>query len=142
VLGIAFIQAEAARAQDHVFPVRGPHWERGPIGEFGAPRSGGRRHEGFDIVARCGTPVVAARGGRVVKNVYDPVLYGNLVIVRNHRVHRDYWYAHLAHRSRAHGRVQTGQRIGRVGASGNARTVGCHLHFEIRVRGRPINPAP
>src|SRR3954466_2836238 len=106
VVGIAFIQAEAASAQNHAFPVRGPHWDRGPIGHFGAPRSGGRTHQGLDIMARCGTPVVAARRGRVVKNIYDPVLYGYLVIVRNHGLHRDYWYAHLAHRSRVHGRVK------------------------------------
>ena len=49
---------EASRAPNggleyfsHVFPVAGAHWARGPIGEFGAPRSGGRTHEGFDIVA-------------------------------------------------------------------------------------------
>ena len=38
---------------------------RGAIGEFGAPRSGGRTHEGFDIVAPCGAGLVAVRGGRV-----------------------------------------------------------------------------
>src|SRR4051812_21370689 len=128
----------------HYFPVRGPHWERGAIGRFGAPRSGGRTHEGFDVVAACGTPLAAARGGRVVKNVYDPVLYGNLLIVRNRATRRDYWYAHLAQRSRLHRgtRVRTGERIGRVGATGNARTVGCHLHFEIHSRGRATDPAP
>jgi hypothetical protein len=40
----------------HVFPVRGPHGERGPVGEFGAPRDGGRIHEGFDILAACEWP--------------------------------------------------------------------------------------
>ncbi len=128
----------------HFFPVRGPHSERGAIGLFGAPRSGGRTHEGFDVVAGCGAPLAAARGGRVVKNVYDPVLYGNLLIVRGRKSHRDYWYAHLAQRSRFRrgARVRTGQRIGVVGATGNARTVGCHLHFEIHSRGRPIDPGP
>jgi murein DD-endopeptidase MepM/ murein hydrolase activator NlpD len=38
--------------------------------------------------------------------------------------------------------VRTGQRIGVVGATGNARSVGCHLHFEIHSRGRPIDPEP
>jgi len=128
----------------HYFPVRGPHSERGAIGLFGAPRSGGRTHEGFDVVAACGTPLAAARGGRVIKNVYDPVLYGNLLIVRGRASHRDYWYAHLAQRSRFRrgARVRTGERIGVVGATGNARTVGCHLHFEIHSRGRPIDPEP
>jgi Peptidase family M23 len=128
----------------HYYPVRGPHWTRGPTGEFGAPRSGGRRHEGFDVAAACGTPLVAARAGRVKRNTYDPVLYGHLLIVHGRKSHRDYWYAHLAHRSRLRrgSTVRTGQRIGRVGASGNARTVGCHLHFEIHSRGRPIDPKP
>jgi hypothetical protein len=49
----------------HVFPVRGPHGERGPVGEFGAPRDGGRIHEGFDILAACGTELRgSARWGR------------------------------------------------------------------------------
>jgi len=38
--------------------------------------------------------------------------------------------------------VHTGQRIGSVGKTGNARTVGCHLHFEIHLRGQPIDPEP
>lgn len=37
-------------------------------------------------------------------------------------------------------RVLTGQRIGSVGATGNARTIGCHLHFQIVSRGRPVDP--
>jgi murein DD-endopeptidase MepM/ murein hydrolase activator NlpD len=52
---------------DHVFPVQGPHWRRGYIGEFSAPRSGGRVHEGFDVVAACRTPLVAAATGRVLR---------------------------------------------------------------------------
>jgi murein DD-endopeptidase MepM/ murein hydrolase activator NlpD len=128
----------------HVYPVRGAHSFRGAIGLFGAPRNGGRRHEGFDIDARCGTPVVAARGGRVRVRRFDPVLYGNLVIVRGARERRDYWYAHLRSPSplRAGARVKTGDRIGRVGATGNARSVGCHLHFETRGPGGPFDPLP
>jgi murein DD-endopeptidase MepM/ murein hydrolase activator NlpD len=63
----------AAEFHGHVFPVQGPHWTRGAIGDFGAPRDGGRTHEGFDIVAACGTPIVAVRGGRVRSTGYDPV---------------------------------------------------------------------
>jgi murein DD-endopeptidase MepM/ murein hydrolase activator NlpD len=130
--------------RSHVYPIRGPHADRGPIGAFGVGRSGGRRHEGFDVDAACGTAVVAARGGVVTRADYDPVLYGNLVIIRGERTRRDYWYAHLARtpRLRPGDRVRTGTRIGSIGATGNARTVGCHLHFEIRARGVPIDPAP
>ena len=130
--------------RSHVYPVRGPHADRGAIGSFGVARNGGRRHEGFDVNSPCGTPVVAARGGRVVRAGYDPVLYGNVVIVRGERTQRDYWYSHLKHatRLRVGDQVLTAQRIGSIGATGNARTIGCHLHFEIHSRGKPIDPAP
>lgn len=128
----------------HVHPVRGPHADRGPIGRFGVGRSGGRRHEGFDVDAPCRTPVVAARGGVVTRADHDPVLYGNVVVIRGAHTQRDYWYSHLLRRPRLKvgDRVATGRRIGSIGATGNARTIGCHLHFEIRRRGRPIDPAP
>ncbi len=132
------------RFHSHIYPIRGPHADRGPIGAFGVGRNGGRTHQGFDVNAACGTKLVAARGGRVIRSDYDPVLYGNVVIVRGERTQRDYWYSHLERPSalRVGDRVRTGGRIGRVGATGNARTVGCHLHFEIRRRGVPIDPAP
>ena len=137
-------QAGALTLRSHIFPIRGPHADRGPIGAFGVGRSGGRRHNGFDVNAACGTPLVAARAGRVRRRGYDPVLYGNYVIIRGRLTQRDYWYVHLRRPSpvRVGQRVSTGQRIGRVGATGNARTIGCHLHFELRVRGRPIDPRP
>lgn len=127
----------------YVYPVRGSHRDRGGIGVFGAPRSGGRTHQGYDVDAACGTPLAAARAGRVVRRVYDPLLYGNLVVIRAAATRRDLWYAHMSRVSVRRGeRVRTGQRIGRVGATGNARYVGCELHFEIRERGRPIDPRP
>jgi murein DD-endopeptidase MepM/ murein hydrolase activator NlpD len=128
----------------HIYPIRGPHADRGPIGAFGVPRNGGRTHQGFDVNAACGTKLVAARGGKVVRSDYDPVLYGNVVIVRGDHTRRDYWYAHLQRASplRVGDHVRTGGRIGRIGATGNARTIGCHLHFEIRKHGVPIDPAP
>jgi murein DD-endopeptidase MepM/ murein hydrolase activator NlpD len=128
----------------HVFPVAGPHWTRGAIGEFGAPRSGRRTHEGFDVVASCGTPLVSARGGRVRRAGFDPVLYGNYLLIHGEGERRSYFYAHLRRPARVDrgDRVLTGQRVGAVGDTGNARTVGCHLHFEIHVLGRPIDPEP
>jgi murein DD-endopeptidase MepM/ murein hydrolase activator NlpD len=128
----------------HVFPVLGPHWTRGPIGEFGAPRSSGRIHEGFDIVAACRTPLVAVATGRVRSSGFDPVLYGNYLLVHGQGEHRSYFYAHLRRPAAMHRgeRVFAGQRVGAVGDTGNARAVGCHLHFEIHVDGHPIDPAP
>jgi murein DD-endopeptidase MepM/ murein hydrolase activator NlpD len=128
----------------HAYPVAGPHWTRGAIGGFGAPRSGGRTHEGFDIVADCGVPLVAAVSGRVRRTGYDPVLYGNYLLIHGAGERRSYFYAHLRRpASVRHGeRVFAGERVGAVGKTGNARTVGCHLHFEIHVRGRPVDPEP
>jgi murein DD-endopeptidase MepM/ murein hydrolase activator NlpD len=124
--------------------VRGPHWTRGFIGEFGAPRSGGRVHEGFDIVAPCRTPLVAAAAGRVLRTGYDPVLYGNFLLIHGQGEQRSYFYAHLVRPAPVYrgDRVWPGERVGAVGATGNARTIGCHLHFEIHDHGHPINPEP
>jgi murein DD-endopeptidase MepM/ murein hydrolase activator NlpD len=128
----------------HIYPVRGPHWYRGPIGDFGAPRSGGRTHEGFDIMAACGTRLDAARGGRVVKRGYDPQLYGNFVLIDGRKTPVSYFYAHLRHPASVGkgDRVHTAERIGEVGKTGNARTVGCHLHFEMHLHGHPFDPEP
>ena len=140
--------AEAGSQADHrppqIFPVRGPHWTRGPVGDFGALRSGGRKHEGFDVVAACGTKLVAARGGRVLQNDFDPLLDGNEVLIHARGTGRNYRYSHLRKPSivEVGEIVRTGQRIGSVGQTGNARFVGCHLHFEMRVHGRAIDPEP
>jgi murein DD-endopeptidase MepM/ murein hydrolase activator NlpD len=117
---------------------------RGYIGEFGAPRSGGRTHEGFDIVAACGTELVAVANGRVLRTGYDPVLYGNYVLIHGEGESRSYFYAHLPRPPPVHRgeRVWEGERVGAVGETGNAISIGCHLHFEIHVHGIPIDPAP
>jgi murein DD-endopeptidase MepM/ murein hydrolase activator NlpD len=142
--GGAMRSAGRFRLRTHVHPVAGPHGTRGAIGEFGAPRSGGRVHEGFDITADCGTRLLAARGGSVEKAGYDPVLYGNFVLIDGRKTDQDYFYAHLIGRPAVDrgDRVRTGQLVGRVGQTGNAATTPCHLHFEIRVRGRPVDPEP
>lgn len=128
----------------HVFPVLGPHGTRGAIGEFGAPRSGGRWHEGFDIVAACGAPLVAVRGGRVLRTGYDPVLYGNYLLIHGEGEERSYFYAHMPRPAlvRRGQSVYTGEPVGFVGKTGDARATACHLHFEVHVHGRPIDPEP
>ena len=137
-------EAGSVELHRHFFPARGPHGTRGPVGDFGALRNGGRRHKGFDVVARCGTPLAAAATGTVVKRAYDARLDGNYVVIRGLGERRKYWYAHMVHPS-THQQgdlVHVGQIVGYVGKTGNARTVGCHLHFEIHVGGRPVNPEP
>jgi murein DD-endopeptidase MepM/ murein hydrolase activator NlpD len=126
------------------FPVRGPHGTRGPVGDFNAPRDGGRRHKGFDVTAACGTPLAAARTGTVIERKFDRRLDGNYIVIKGVGERRQYLYAHMVHPSRFEvgDLVHVGQIVGQVGQTGNARTVGCHLHFEIHRRGRPINPEP
>ena len=139
-----FYRNGAATYYGHVFPVQGPHGTRGPIGEFGAPRDGGRIHEGFDITAACWTPLVAVRNGRVLQQGYDPVLYGNYLLIHGEGEDRSYFYAHMPRHASVHRgeRVYAGERVGAVGETGNAITVGCHLHFEIHVDGQPVDPEP
>ena len=132
------------RLSGHFFPVRGPHWERGWLGLFGAPRSGRRVHEGYDVMTRCGTPLAAVRAGKVISRGYDPVLYGHYLRITGARERRSYFYAHLR-KPALPGlgeRVETGEIVGKVGVTGNAAGTGCHLHFEIRSRGREIDPRP
>jgi murein DD-endopeptidase MepM/ murein hydrolase activator NlpD len=136
------------RLRDGKFPIRGSHDYGGSLQRFGAPRSGGRVHEGQDVFSPCGTRVVAARGGRVQARGFDPVLYGNWLVIDARGTKTDYRYAHLAHPASAHQgeRIRTGERIGRIGKTGNARTVGCQLHLEAWPHGwhggRPADPLP
>ena len=132
------------RLHGHVFPVDGSHGTRGPIGSFGAPRNGGRVHEGFDITGACGTPLVVARGGKVAKVGYDPALYGNFVLINGRKTNESYFYAHLIAPSplRKGDHVKTGAGVGRIGQTGNAAGTPCHLHFELRRHGTPVDPEP
>ncbi len=107
------------------FPVLGPV----SYGEFGASFGGGRGHMGHDVLAECGTPVVAARTGTVVENKYEGAA-GNYVVVET-LSGRSNVYMHLEEPSpKATGRlVLAGERLGRVGRTGAASA--CHLHFEL-----------
>jgi murein DD-endopeptidase MepM/ murein hydrolase activator NlpD len=117
---------------------------RGYIGEFGAPRSGGRTHEGFDVTAACGTALVAPRSSTVLKSAFDPELKGYYVVLKGRAERRTYLYAHLMRPAavRVGQKLRAGRRIGSVGQTGNAWTTPCHLHFEVRSRGRLMDPAP
>ena len=128
----------------HVFPVQGPHGIRGAVGEYHASRNGGRIHEGFDVTAACGTELVAVRNGRVQRAGYDPVLYGNFVLIHGEGERRSYFYAHMPRPAlvRRGETVWEGERVGAVGETGNAVGTGCHLHFEIHAAGVPIDPVP
>jgi murein DD-endopeptidase MepM/ murein hydrolase activator NlpD len=137
-------EAGSVTLHGHFFPVRGPHGTRGAVGEFNAPRNGGRRHKGFDVTGTCGTPLAAARTGTVVERAYDRRLDGNFVVIRGLGERRKYLYAHMVHPSPLHrgDEVHVGQIVGKIGRTGNAGSTPCHLHFEIHLGGRPIDPKP
>ena len=101
-----------------VVPINGPHdLGRSPTNGFG----GGRGHLGQDMFAACGTPVVASQGGKIRKAGYHPV-GGNFIVLTEKDTGLDAVYMHLAHRPRLHTHetVETDQRIGSVGDTGNA----------------------
>ncbi|NJB86017.1 murein DD-endopeptidase MepM/ murein hydrolase activator NlpD [Lewinella marina] len=118
-----------------LFPVAGRDADN--IGSFwGDRRDGGRRrHEGNDIFAPRGTPVVAAAKGRVAR-VQDGGLGGKTIWLRDRDRRLNYYYAHLDTQLVRRGqRVSRGDTIARVGNTGNARTTPPHLHFGIYGNG-------
>lgn len=87
---------------------------------------------------------MAVRNGRVLRRGFDPVLYGNYLLIHGAGERRSYFYAHLVRPAAAWRgeQVLEGERVGAVGETGNAVGTGCHLHFEIHVSGEPVNPEP
>jgi murein DD-endopeptidase MepM/ murein hydrolase activator NlpD len=111
---------------------------------FGAERDGGRRdHHGIDIFAPRGTPALASADG-YVRSTQPTNLGGNVVWIFDERRNQNLYYAHLDSAAVVVGEfVKTGDTIGFVGNTGNARTTNPHLHFGIYRRGRgPIDPFP
>ncbi len=132
----------------HVFPVRGPYDFGGPDGRFGAGRTG-HIHQGQDMAAAEGTPVVAPFAGTVKAVRYQAEGAGHYVVLHGAGEDRDYVFMHLVAGSTL---VQVGQTVGagqalaQVGNTG--RSFGAHLHFEVWVGGgwytggHPIDPLP
>jgi murein DD-endopeptidase MepM/ murein hydrolase activator NlpD len=112
-----------------VFPIRGAHSYGMSAGRFGAGRAG-HTHQGQDVFAKCGTPLVAARGGTVRWKAYHSAA-GNYLVINSAGTGVDTTYMHLREPSplQKGQKVYTGQLIGYVGDTGDA--VGCHLHFEM-----------
>ena len=107
--------------------------------DWGFPRSGGRFHEGNDLFAPRGTPIVAPVGGILHQVVGD--IGGYQFNLEGNDGHL-YIGSHMD-RFAADGRVQAGDVIGYVGDSGNAMGSRPHLHFEIHADGEdPVNPYP
>jgi murein DD-endopeptidase MepM/ murein hydrolase activator NlpD len=131
VLG-ALIAAPASAMQQYRFPLNGPHsYGDLAVTGFGAKRANGSIHLGQDVIANCGTPVVAAHSG-FVKSAGYSAGYGFYVVIRGKGTRFDFVYGHMKGRSwaRRKDRVKAGQRIGSVGQTGSDSGV-CHLHFEL-----------
>lgn len=120
-----------------VCPVAGPSRF---VADFAVARGGGRRHDGVDLVAPRGTPVVASVGGHIrdASNRMGGLAYS---LMGDDGVR--YYGAHLDRLLVRPGRVELGQQIGTVGDSGNALGGVTHLHFERHPADGPaVDPYP
>ncbi len=131
----------ASRARHlEVFPVQAPHSFQN---DFGAPRHQGP-HEGIDVIAPRGAPVVAVASGVVERLTRREQGLGGIWLWLRDDAGTGYYYAHLS--SIAPGiapgtRVAAGERLGAVGRTGDARGGVFHLHFEMHPAGRgAVNP--
>ena len=117
-------------------PVAGPN---SFIDSWGFPRSGGRTHEGTDIMAAFGTPVVAIVTGTITYAGYGSSA-GNWLQLSGDDGN-GYWYMHNQENLVSGGRVTVGQQIATVGNTGNASGGPPHVHFEYHPGGGgPVNP--
>jgi murein DD-endopeptidase MepM/ murein hydrolase activator NlpD len=119
----------APSASGFIWPVSGPITS-------GFGWRWGRMHEGIDIGVACGTPIRAAASGTVVYAGWMDG-YGNITII-DHGGGMATAYGHQSAIYVAGGSVSQGAVIGAVGSTGHS--TGCHLHFEVRVNGAPVNP--
>jgi murein DD-endopeptidase MepM/ murein hydrolase activator NlpD len=131
----------ASRARHlEVFPVQAPHSFQN---DFGAPRHQGP-HEGIDVIAPRGAPVVAVASGVVERLTRRQQGLGGIWLWLRDDAGTAYYYAHLSsiQPGIAPGtRVVAGGRLGAVGRTGDARGGVFHLHFEMHPAGRgAVNP--
>lgn len=124
------------------FPVSGRD-SRAVQSFWGAARDGGaREHQGIDIFAPRGTPVLAGADG--VARVRETRIGGRVVWLRDGRRAHSLYYAHLDRQAVRDGApVRVGDTVGFVGNTGNARTTSPHLHFGIYRSGEgAVDPFP
>jgi murein DD-endopeptidase MepM/ murein hydrolase activator NlpD len=101
---------------------------------------GAAMHPGIDLAGAYGTPIYATADGVVTRAGWNSGGYGNLVELDHGRgimTRYGHMSAILVH---AGDHVTRGQQIGRMGSTG--RSTGNHLHYEVRIDGRPVNPIP
>ena len=97
-------------------------------------------HPGIDLAGAMGTPIYATADGTVLRAGWNAGGYGNLVEL-DHGKGIATRYGHMSAVLVSAGQhVTRGQQIGRMGSTG--RSTGSHLHYEVRIDGRPVNPIP
>jgi peptidoglycan LD-endopeptidase LytH len=110
------------------------------IDSWGAPRAG-HTHQGVDMMAAAGTPVVAIVSGSITLSSYQESA-GNWQILSGDDGN-SYWYMHNERNIVNSGHVSAGQQIAAVGSTGNASETAPHLHFEFHPGGgAAVNPTP
>lgn len=147
ILSLPRAPDESIATRELIIPIEGVA-ASALVDSWGAPRAGGHRHEGVDIMADAGTPVRAAAAGTIVK-LFTSKRGGITIYQRDASGRYVFYYAHLS--GYAVGLkeglgVAQGQVIARVGQTGNATTP--HLHFEVHIadpegrwwRGEAVNP--
>ena len=103
-------------------------------------RGGAAMHPGIDLAGPVGTPIYATADGTVLRAGYNSGGYGNLVEI-DHGRGITTRFGHLsAILVRTGEHIARGQLIGRMGSTG--RSTGSHLHYEVRIDGRAVNPIP
>jgi murein DD-endopeptidase MepM/ murein hydrolase activator NlpD len=131
-----------------IFPVAGAYELGGEDGRFGVGRPG-HLHQGQDVAAASGTPIVAPVAGSVAWKANQPGGAGIYLVVRADADGRDYVFMHLKRgsvRVAPGDAVAAGQQLAQVGSTG--RSTGPHLHFEIWIGGwqarggAPVDPLP
>jgi hypothetical protein len=121
------------------FPILGPHRYGTGAARFGAGRAG-HSHQGQDVFADCGTPLVAAHGGTVKYAGFQGAAGNYLVVATGDGPDEVYMHLRDPALVTEDDTVATGQPIGFVGDTGDA--VGCHLHFEMWAGGWQSGGAP
>lgn len=123
-------------AKGLVCPIAGPN---SFIDSWGFPRSGGRTHEGTDMMAAFGTPVVAIADGNITYAGVGESAGNWLILSANDG--NAYWYMHNKENLTSGGPVKAGELIATVGDTGNAIGGPPHVHFEYHPGGGgPVNP--
>lgn len=136
IQGILNDQRSLLAAKPSGWPVKG--WLTSSFGFRRDPFNGKRKiHEGLDIAARTGAPVVATADG-IVSSVKTEPGYGKMVTIDHGYGYRSLYGHNSKFSVKVGQRVRRGDQIASVGNTG--RSTGSHVHYEVRLNGVPVNP--